>query len=396
MEFLVATVIAIISVLVAFRTLRNQNRGKSVRLHYTSNSIRFVLPESDKMDEIIKVWAGGRALIHPVLVIVRFENTGQAPIVPSDFSGPIRIKFGKLALFTAGVLQWNRDDVLDIENDPVSLDRAGLVFKPMLLNPRDRMTLLAIIDGIPDDVKVTTRIAGVEEVAHLPPPSDGVTSSMTVTSLLFELQSQWPTPRLIKSVVYVGPLTVNPNSAFDDTPEVRVAGKRARRPSQLTFMLENVTSHTVDTLNADDPLVFDLGEVHIVHHYVEIDGSVLSPKEAQYVASARDNQFVIKGVDLKSRQRLTVHVFTGGGSATPTVIAKPAWIDDVTQCMHTMDDFIEENLAKTEPRVLLLDNRLHRYWHRLIPIWRYRFRKVAQSLVRVRRKIATVLASMRG
>ncbi|MFL6118757.1 hypothetical protein [Actinophytocola sp.] len=396
MEFLVATVIAIIGVLVAYRTLRNQNRGKSVRLHYTSNSIRFVLPEGDTMDELIKVWAGGRALIHPVLVIVRFENTGQAPIVPSDFSGPIRIKFGELALFSAGVLQWNRDDMLDIENDPVSVDRSGLVLKPMLLNPRDRMTLLAIIDGIPDDVKVTTRIAGVEEVAHLPPPNDHVRSSMTVTSLLFELQSQWPDPRLIKAVVLVGMFIVNPNSAFDNIPEVRVAGKRATTPSRLTFMFENVTSHTVDTLNADDPLVFDIGEAHVVHHYVEIDGNVLSSKEAQYVVLARDNQVVIKGVDLKAQQRVVVHVFTGGGSATPTVTAKPSWIDDVTQCMHTMDDFIDENLAKTEPRVLLLDSRLHRYWHRLIPIWRYRFRKIAQSLRRVRKEVAAVLADLRG
>jgi hypothetical protein len=79
------------------------------------------------------------------------------------------------------------------------------------------------------------------------------------------------------------------------------------------------------------------------------------------------------------------------GDVTPTVAVKPSWVDDVTQYMHSMDEFMEENLAKTEPRALLIVTRLHRCWYRSKSTVSRRSRKIGNSLALARNKVATLV-----
>lgn len=71
-EFLIVTALAMVAILAAYRPLLNQKRGKFARLHYTSKAIQFIVPQSDETNRIVKVWSGGRELVDPVLVVLRF------------------------------------------------------------------------------------------------------------------------------------------------------------------------------------------------------------------------------------------------------------------------------------------------------------------------------------
>ncbi|MFI9006636.1 hypothetical protein ACIGNX_05295 [Actinosynnema sp. NPDC053489] len=370
MEILIASLLSLISILIAYKTLRSQNSGgKLKRLHYTSNSFRFILPENIQLEDaeqFMKVKLDDYEFIHPMVVAVRFENTGLAPITPDDFTAPIKIHFGEHAAFTNGTIQWNRPDIFDHEKTKVTTKNGALVIEPLLLNPRDQVTLLAVVDGFADDIKVTTRVAGVEEVVNIPPPNENITTDLTVTSLLYERRADWPPAKTVEALAYTAPLVMNVNSSFDSTPQVYVANKRLIKPGHFLLAFKNISAKTIYTSAYTEELTFNLGGARAVHLSAHLDDKRLSESQISKMVLADSNTLTIRRARIKPGETLTLEAFTSGDLKI-SVLEKPDWIDDISHFEHSIDGFLENNLAKTSPRALLLDSRIHGVWHRNFP-----------------------------
>ena len=174
MDLLVTTAIALDALAVAVATLRGQNRGKFNRLHFVSHQFRLIVPfagKNDKPDIHARLLNSQIPLVVPHVVAVRIENTGAAAVTESDFASPLVIDFGEHTWFAHGSIISTPEDVFPGVGHPIRLKNGNLCIDPLLLNPRDQLSILALVDGFPENVRVTARVAGwpqrLEACAHL-------------------------------------------------------------------------------------------------------------------------------------------------------------------------------------------------------------------------------------
>ena len=168
LELMVTILVGVVGLVLGYLTLRAQRTVK--RLQYTSKRRPLFFIQRDEVLENVEVTSGGYRLIAPWLYLLRIENAGNTPIVPGDFTSPLIIRL-RISNFALAELAWNRADVLQ-QSDQLAMSSREMRIGPILLNPRDRLDLTAIIDGSADDVEVTTRVAGIEEVIHAPPADE--------------------------------------------------------------------------------------------------------------------------------------------------------------------------------------------------------------------------------
>jgi hypothetical protein len=113
----------------------------------------------------IKMSIGGRPVYDPRLVTLRVRNSGNTPILSSDFDGPIEVAFGTSV------------DLLDVavdDSEPghltpiVNILTRAVRIDPLLLNPGDSFLLTILSDGATEP-QVLARIAGVPNPTREPP-----------------------------------------------------------------------------------------------------------------------------------------------------------------------------------------------------------------------------------
>lgn len=98
------------------------------------------------------------------LVLVRIVNTGNVSIKKEEFIEDIVIGGDrKFKVFTADLKETSPSNIrVEINNNAGNM---GLIFiSPLLLNPKDEMTLKLLIASYENELKVSSRIVGVREI----------------------------------------------------------------------------------------------------------------------------------------------------------------------------------------------------------------------------------------
>lgn len=98
------------------------------------------------------------------LVLVRIVNTGNVSIKQEEFIENIVIGGdGEFKVFTAELKETSPSNIkVEINNDANNM---GLIFiSPLLLNPKDEMTLKLLIASYENELKVSSRIVGIREI----------------------------------------------------------------------------------------------------------------------------------------------------------------------------------------------------------------------------------------
>jgi hypothetical protein len=102
------------------------------------------------------------------LVSLIIENSGAVSIQKADFESALYCNLGKNAV----ILDHQVSDVdpkdlvviTELQDLEPSVD-ALLIVRPLLLNPTDKFTILALVSGFAKNVSVTGRISGVKEIS---------------------------------------------------------------------------------------------------------------------------------------------------------------------------------------------------------------------------------------
>jgi hypothetical protein len=89
MGFVIGTLIAVLTLVVTYLAYKAQKNQSFKRLHYSSFMAPLVLSRWYDNEDTITVRQDGEEFILPFLCAARIENTGRAPILPSDFNGPL-------------------------------------------------------------------------------------------------------------------------------------------------------------------------------------------------------------------------------------------------------------------------------------------------------------------
>jgi hypothetical protein len=247
MEFAIGTLIGIASVLLAFLGYRTGLRQSFKRIHYTSFITPLIIPDLGQSLAHVTVYQGTEELIFPFLCVARIENTGRAPILPTDFDGPIITRHhNEMAIFRYGRLGSNRPGILDPDKPNginVNVKGSEVCIGPTLLNPRDSITIEYVADIIPEEweLQVTGRIAGVEELLRIPRPnpiSTNVSAFGTDLIPIVDTSGSPPVLPSLTSLVMICPILIS-DANFNKKLQVLAGGREYPNAHLITVSLRN-------------------------------------------------------------------------------------------------------------------------------------------------------------
>jgi hypothetical protein len=95
------------------------------------------------------------------MIIMKVTNTGNVPIVPSDYLRPVKFSLGEtVQILSAEVMETNPDNI----EASVKVDAEAVVLTPVLLNGGDSITLKILLAQFEGEIDVDGRIVGVKHI----------------------------------------------------------------------------------------------------------------------------------------------------------------------------------------------------------------------------------------
>lgn len=163
-QFIIGLILAVLSILVGIIIYVKQRTHKS--LSYKVIAQTPLLSVAKEVKGRLRVLYDNKEVEDVNLVLVEILNSGNAPIVPNDYSEPISIGFGNEAhILTAEVAN------LEPQNMHVSIENDGkrVQLLPVLLNEGDLIMLKLLIAKLTNPIEVNGRIAGVKRIVESKP-----------------------------------------------------------------------------------------------------------------------------------------------------------------------------------------------------------------------------------
>lgn len=168
------TVIGVVATIVLgfvgiYITLWTRNR-KALAFEVVSDT-PIVAVRRDKeraIAEGIEIRYKGNPVNEVRVVVVRIWNAGNVPITSADYVKPLSIAFGgQLLGYDALESQPEeiRQDILTGAGS--SPDHSGVELRTVLLNPKDSVTVQAVLTNFSGSVQVQARVVGVSSVRRL-------------------------------------------------------------------------------------------------------------------------------------------------------------------------------------------------------------------------------------
>ena len=154
----VAVLLTAIAILVSISLYLKQRRRKA--LSYSILSQTPLLSVKEEIKKELKILYNGKPVEQVHLIMVKIINSGNTPILSTDYERPISLNFGEKAnVLTAAIVKMHPDSI----QASFSVEGKNVVFTPTLLNAGDSFTLKMLITKL-GEVKVDGRIVGVKEI----------------------------------------------------------------------------------------------------------------------------------------------------------------------------------------------------------------------------------------
>jgi hypothetical protein len=166
---------------VYWRTKRSTEKG----LTYDYTSTKLVTTEHPFGGEL-KIFFSGMEVQDASLVSVTLRSSGGSSITKADYEDNVTVRFigaqSVLAVQSADVSPPELQPRLNGSEEASSAPDA-VVVEPLLLNPGDRFTLLALVSRFGGQVQVTGRITGVSRIEQRV-PREHLTAASEITEVL--------------------------------------------------------------------------------------------------------------------------------------------------------------------------------------------------------------------
>lgn len=153
-----ATLLAGVAIAVTVILYRRQRSRKS--LSYEINVTRLVSVHSAAKDRI-RIYYDDEQIEQAQLVEVRISNSGNVPILASEFEQPLSLRFGDRAAPLTAEVSSSAPAELGAE---VFIQEHAVTLRPLLLNPGDELTLKIFVRNLMGRVVCQSRIVGVSHL----------------------------------------------------------------------------------------------------------------------------------------------------------------------------------------------------------------------------------------
>jgi hypothetical protein len=157
-QFIVIAALALAALVVAIL----QHRRKT--LSYEIISRTPLLSVEEEVKGTLQILFDGKPVQDVYLVVARIINTGNVPIVATDYEDPVNLSFGENSqILTTDSSETNPDSL----RASTSIEKTNVVLAPILLNMGDSITIKMLISQFDDEIKVDGHIAGVKSIRKL-------------------------------------------------------------------------------------------------------------------------------------------------------------------------------------------------------------------------------------
>jgi hypothetical protein len=164
----IGALVGLVAIIVTVALYRLQRRRKSIS--YEVVSLTPLLSVKEEVRDRVQILFDGKDVLDAHMLIVKVRNSGNVPVLPSDYERSIQFGFGEQTqVMSAEIVE---TDPSGIDADVSVLSRS-VTLRPVLLNAGDAITVRVLLAQYDGSFDVTGRIVGVREIGktRLRPPT---------------------------------------------------------------------------------------------------------------------------------------------------------------------------------------------------------------------------------
>ena len=151
--------LGLLAILVAILIFYLQRNRKGLTYQVLTDTPLLSIDDEVKGD--LQLLYKGKQIQDANLLILKLQNTGNLPILKSDYDNPIIVRFSKDAEILTAEVQDSKPIDLGVIIRTV-LDT--IVIEPLLMNSEDAFILKVVLTGYKGDFEVSARIIGIKKI----------------------------------------------------------------------------------------------------------------------------------------------------------------------------------------------------------------------------------------
>jgi hypothetical protein len=155
----VGVVVAIFAIIIPIWYYRRPI--KSLNYDVVVNNQLITSDVQKEVNSKLRVLYDNRDVMDLRLVVIKIFNSGNSPITPSDYETPIGFNLGS----EGNILEVSILNVQPSNIQPkMTYSNNRLLIDPLLLNPKDSITIKVLLDKIAGNISADARISGVKSI----------------------------------------------------------------------------------------------------------------------------------------------------------------------------------------------------------------------------------------
>jgi hypothetical protein len=152
-----SAVLALVAIAISAVLYLLQRRRKA--LSYEVVSCTPLLSVREEVKGRVQIVFDDTSVSDAHMVVIRVLNSGNVPIIPSDYVRPVKFDFGEIAqILSAEVMETSPDNI------EACIDPETLELMPVLLNSSDSIMLKILLARFDGTINMDGRIVGVKQI----------------------------------------------------------------------------------------------------------------------------------------------------------------------------------------------------------------------------------------
>ena len=159
----------IVSIILAIGLFILQSQRKEIEYQILSSAP--VINFNDSMKGRLQILLDGKPAQDVYLILVKISNSGNAPVVSSDYDRPLRLNFGKnTKILSAQIIDTTPKNLApsfiieEISATDGLTKEMQIRFKEQLLNGGDSFTVQAFVNQYDNEISIDGRIVGITSI----------------------------------------------------------------------------------------------------------------------------------------------------------------------------------------------------------------------------------------
>jgi hypothetical protein len=174
----IGAILALIAIAISILVFKLQRKRK--RLSYNIVIDTPLLSVREDIEGKLKITYQRKRVKNIRLVEINFSNTGNVPITTSDYERPLKVCYGDAAsILTAEISNVEPSNLCAT----ITSDTNSYTISPVLLNPKDSISVRVLLSDYDRNFTIDTRIIGIFKVQ--PVDEFSITSSILILLGLF-------------------------------------------------------------------------------------------------------------------------------------------------------------------------------------------------------------------